>query len=557
MRRLHEEEDEAPPSPFPRTRAYIIGAILLVNGISQMMLIPVQPSITAHFYPELTEEELGFASGDLSASFFTGAFCASLFWGYASDKIGRRPCLLAGILGTMASVMLFGFSSSFAMACVARFLWGALNGNIGVAKTYMSEICDDSTQARGMALIAMQGGFGRLIGPAIGGLLSQPAQQYPSVFGGVQLLVLFPYALPCLVCTSLAMCGFVGAACSLQETLPIERRPRSWRHALCGACFPRCFRANAAARVAPPSKFHRIGESGGSGGGSSQATDGIGGGDAGGRSTRRCDSSLRVSAVAIVLYSLTGFYQMSLTTVVPLWLVTDIPHGGYGRFSDASIGTLFALTGPIQIATQLAFPRLAKIYGYRRLFVCALYLSGFMTALTPLTSTLFATTASRPATYVIVWVTQVGAIVPVLLAFTCVFVFVNNSAPSRRRGMVNGVAQALVACARVVGPLICSNLFASTARNPLTSWPFDYQLVFFLLSAIAIGTALLAECMLPASIEKKVKEEGGASSTPSEQSASSTPPQAEADDALEQAAVAQPRPQSESDRLRAAAPVKA
>jgi hypothetical protein len=38
---------------------------------------------------------------------------------------------------------MFGFSINFAMAVISRFLWGFLNGNIGVSKTYMGEITDD------------------------------------------------------------------------------------------------------------------------------------------------------------------------------------------------------------------------------------------------------------------------------------------------------------------------------------------------------------------------------------------------------------------------------
>jgi hypothetical protein len=65
--------------------------------------------------------------------------------------------MLAGLIGVTISVTLFGLrwgcvlemfvslinlshSSSFRGAVVARFLWGMLNGNIGVAKTYITEV---------------------------------------------------------------------------------------------------------------------------------------------------------------------------------------------------------------------------------------------------------------------------------------------------------------------------------------------------------------------------------------------------------------------------------
>ena len=48
--------------------------------------------------------------------------------------------MLFGVCGTIGSELFFGFSQSFAWALAARFLWGFLNGNIGVAKTYLSEV---------------------------------------------------------------------------------------------------------------------------------------------------------------------------------------------------------------------------------------------------------------------------------------------------------------------------------------------------------------------------------------------------------------------------------
>ena len=48
--------------------------------------------------------------------------------------------MILGMVGTIFSIALFGTSQNFAWAIAARFLWGLLNGNIGVAKTYMAEV---------------------------------------------------------------------------------------------------------------------------------------------------------------------------------------------------------------------------------------------------------------------------------------------------------------------------------------------------------------------------------------------------------------------------------
>lgn len=84
---------------------------------------------------------IGFHVGDKSdASFYCGILIAcfslaesltSIFWGSLSDRVGRKPVLLLGCFGTILSLLVVGFSDSFAMALVGRVLGGLLNGNIG------------------------------------------------------------------------------------------------------------------------------------------------------------------------------------------------------------------------------------------------------------------------------------------------------------------------------------------------------------------------------------------------------------------------------------------
>jgi len=108
------------------------------------------------------------------------------------------------------------------MAVISRFLWGFLNGNIGVSKTYMGEITDDSNNARGMALFAVVGGIGRTIGPMIGGFLSEPAKSYPNIFGNT-IFELFPYALPNLLISINCIIVVIIAYFELPETLRLKR----------------------------------------------------------------------------------------------------------------------------------------------------------------------------------------------------------------------------------------------------------------------------------------------------------------------------------------------
>lgn len=109
------------------------------------------------------------------------------------------------------------------MAVVSRFMWGLLNGNIGVAKTYLAEICDDTNSAKGMALFGVIGGLGRSIGPIIGGFLSSPAKVYPKTFEGT-VFETFPFALPSLVIAVNCLFVFIVSYFTLSETLPLAMK---------------------------------------------------------------------------------------------------------------------------------------------------------------------------------------------------------------------------------------------------------------------------------------------------------------------------------------------
>lgn len=503
MRRLHEERADGsePRTPFPTRRAYLIGLVLFANGFSSMLVFPFAPAMVHGFFPALSATEIGYRAGYLTSAFFCGSFLGSVGWGYLADHWGRRPVLLVGMLGTCGSVACFGFSSSFAQALLSRFAWGLLNGNIGVAKTYMSEICDDSNQARGMALIAAQGGFGRLTGPAVGGYLAEPAAQYPELFRGIAVLEAYPYALPCLVGAAIAILTFAGAACSLQETLP------SRRAAAC--CAPRHVRAGPAAAAAEPPRPGALG---------------------GRRRTVR---------LALALYFGTGFFQIGVHAVVPLWLVSDLRHGGFGdgtaRWQAKDIGLLMSMVGPFQMAAQLfAFPRLARRYGYRRLFVVSLAASAAFTAAIPLASAAFAGPRHGKAVpMAAVLVVFLAAQITCMFGFTCNMVFINNAVPRAHRGRLNGLAQALVALARILGPAIASNLFAWSATSD-RAWPLNYHAAFYLQAATGLAAAALA-LRLPETIEKQARD---------------APPQEEA---AAVAAAMEPEPKGEPPDERAAA----
>lgn len=63
-----------------------------------------------------------------------------MYWGGLSDRVGRKPVLLLGCVGTMFSMVMVGFAENLWVALIGRALGGLLNGNIGVIQTMVGEL---------------------------------------------------------------------------------------------------------------------------------------------------------------------------------------------------------------------------------------------------------------------------------------------------------------------------------------------------------------------------------------------------------------------------------
>lgn len=63
--------------------------------------------------------------------FFITECLTVYYWGRASDQIGRKPILVAGLVGLVLVTLGFGLSTSFWMMFLWRSAQGAFNGNIG------------------------------------------------------------------------------------------------------------------------------------------------------------------------------------------------------------------------------------------------------------------------------------------------------------------------------------------------------------------------------------------------------------------------------------------
>jgi len=188
--------------------------------------------------------------GLMIASNAGAQFIISPIVGRLSDRFGRRPLIMFSIIGTMLSFLLLAFvnpvskilagymnipgqnqnaaslTAAWAIGLLffCRVLDGIAGGNVSLARAYVSDITTEDHRAQGLGLIGAAFGFGFVVGPAIGGTLSNWSQ----VAAWMEKAGLSRFSVPALAAVILSMVNLIGVFLFLPESLP-NRESRSAR----------------------------------------------------------------------------------------------------------------------------------------------------------------------------------------------------------------------------------------------------------------------------------------------------------------------------------------
>ena len=208
---------EADP-PFDYTSMLALCTGMLAHSVVFTAPLPFVAFMVMDFDMAPNLDTAGYSAGWITGAFMIGRTVSGLPWGMASDKWGRRPCLLMSMFFVALFGLLLGFSTNFATAVVLRLAIGLGNGFMGIAKTCISEIFPRCHELKAFGMLNGVWGLGLIVGPAIGGLLSRPAVQYPHYVSQQSIWGRFPYLLPCLFCSLLAVIAFVCLYVWLPET---------------------------------------------------------------------------------------------------------------------------------------------------------------------------------------------------------------------------------------------------------------------------------------------------------------------------------------------------
>jgi len=109
--------------------------------------------------------------GALVAAFSVAQLVSAPAWGRLSDRYGRRPAILTGLLVSAVAYVIFAFAGSIWLLFLSRIIQGLGGGTIGVVQAYVADISVEKDRAKALGWLSAVTSLGAVIGPALGSLL--------------------------------------------------------------------------------------------------------------------------------------------------------------------------------------------------------------------------------------------------------------------------------------------------------------------------------------------------------------------------------------------------
>lgn len=164
-----------------------------------------------------------FGAGDWQLTLLMGTYSFMQFLfapvlGRISDRVGRRPVILASLVGSTLGYLLIAYAGRapfspgvcLALVFLARIVTGICGASFATAQAYLADITAPEKRAAIMGMIGAAFGLGFMIGPVLGGLASRWGDDAPF-----------------LVAAGLSLLNFLLAWRRLPETLTPEMRGRA------------------------------------------------------------------------------------------------------------------------------------------------------------------------------------------------------------------------------------------------------------------------------------------------------------------------------------------
>ncbi|MDH4471245.1 MAG: TCR/Tet family MFS transporter [Fluviicola sp.] len=199
---------------FSKNALIFVLITIAMDAIGLGIIIPSLPSLIADA-SGLSITESSKYSGPVLATYALMQFLFSPLIGNLSDRYGRKPVILISLFGLGIDYVFMYFAPSLIWLVIGRGISGMFGASFTTAAAYIADISTNENRARNFGMIGAAFGVGFIVGPAIGGLVSD---------WGVRV--------PFLVAAFFSLANFIYGLFFLKESLPVEQRRKfEWKRA--------------------------------------------------------------------------------------------------------------------------------------------------------------------------------------------------------------------------------------------------------------------------------------------------------------------------------------
>ena len=441
---------------------------------------------------DISEEEVGFKTGILGASFSFAQTLTSYILGKVSDRVGRKPVIVLGNISCCLGVLGFGLSKTFVQACLVRLLMGATNGIIGAEKAMIGESLSREEQTQGMKYISLTWGLGALLGPMMGGMFSNVcdgvASSGPCSEGGI--FQQNPFLLPCIIASGLSLVAVLLTAFCLEESLPSKKQPNAREYQIVATRDE----VEMSALVDTKNDVSRL-RNGDTISASlykknsdlykydREVSIDIGEIKAGVMSPPEDGNDGQVPwykqknvLLALSGYALIAFCYIIMDELVPIFASAPVSEGGLA-FSTKKLSGPLSFGGVVLIIWMLVgYSWVSTRCGVVRTCIYGLIQTIPTALMFPSSSLSFLNTD------IMLWLGMTAKSIAGSNSFTSCLVLVNLASPKESLGEVNGLGQTLASAVRALGPFLGGIMWAGSIRLFSNRW--GHQFVPFLLPVL-------------------------------------------------------------------------
>jgi multidrug resistance protein len=145
-----------------RTPLLVLFVTAFVDMVGLTMVVPLLPFYATDYGASAS------LVGVLVSAFSVAQLAAAPLWGRFSDRYGRRPAILAGLVVTAVAYVLFAAANSVATLLLSRVIQGLGGGTIGVVQAYVADTSAPAQRVKSLGWLSAVTSLGAVVGPAFG-----------------------------------------------------------------------------------------------------------------------------------------------------------------------------------------------------------------------------------------------------------------------------------------------------------------------------------------------------------------------------------------------------